>query len=227
MTKTVYTSADIRRLAGDGDAVLELRPGDLVTPLALDDARQLGVSIRRTTTPDVTVTTDGDRPGSNGEAPTLEARVRAAVVAALAGRGEATGSAPEPAAAAAPPADRAHGRPRARHIPTRGLALDPFPFDIRQPAMDVRLRDVVTAADGSPMSAGFMAFRAGSFPWHLDYDEVELVLEGELHLGTPDGTIVAHPGDVVQVPKGTDVTFGTPSWVKLFYVTHPADWAGS
>jgi len=225
MTKTVYSSGDIRRLAGEGTTVLELQPGDLVTPLARDDARQLGVTIREAVPDPTTVSSDGGQPVPSGEAPSLEARVRAAVVAALAGRGEATGSAPAPAAGAPP--GRTNGRRPARHIPTRGLALDPFPFDIKQPAMDVRLRDVVTAEDGSPMGAGFLAFHAGSFPWHLDYDEVELVLEGELHLGTPDGTIVAHPGDVVFVPKGTDITFGTPSWVKLFYVTYPADWAGS
>jgi ethanolamine utilization protein EutQ len=94
------------------------------------------------------------------------------------------------------------------------------------PQMDVRLRDVVTAADGSPVAAGVMSLREGSFPWELTYDEVQLVLEGELHLGTDEGTVVGLPGDLLYVPKGTRLTFGTPSWTRFLYVTYPAEWGG-
>jgi ethanolamine utilization protein EutQ len=135
----------------------------------------------------------------------------------------------------APPADArsavssATGTP-GRHrsvlrVETRGLPLDPFPFPV-PPEMDVRLRDVVTAADGSPVAAGVMSLREGSFPWELTYDEVQLVLEGELHLGTDEGTVVGLPGDLLYVPKGTCLTFGTPSWTRFLYVTYPAEWGG-
>lgn len=120
--------------------------------------------------------------------------------------------------------DAGRHRPVLR-VETRGLALDPFPFPV-PPQMDVRLRDVVTAADGSPVAAGVMSLREGSFPWELTYDEVQLVLEGELHLGTDEGTVVGLPGDVLYVPKGTRLTFGTPSWTRFLYVTYPAEWGG-
>lgn len=135
----------------------------------------------------------------------------------------------------APPADAgpavtAASGTAGRHRPvlrieTRGLPLDPFPFPV-PPHMDVRLRDVVTAADGAPVAAGVMSLREGSFPWELTYDEVQLVLEGELHLGTDEGTVVGLPGDVLYVPKGTRLTFGTPSWARFLYVTYPAEWGG-
>ncbi|WP_052666838.1 cupin domain-containing protein [Nitriliruptor alkaliphilus] len=112
-----------------------------------------------------------------------------------------------------------------KRIETRGLELEAFPFPV-PPAMDVRLRDVVTAADGAPVAAGVMSFREGSFPWELTYDEVQFVLEGELHLGTEDGTVVGRPGDVLYVPEGTKLTFGTPSWARFLYVTYPAEWGG-
>ena len=92
--------------------------------------------------------------------------------------------------------------------------------------MDIRLLDVVTSADGAPIAGGFMSFHKGSFPWTLDYDEIEYVLEGELHIGTPQETTIGLPGDVLYVPKGTHITFGTPDWVKFFYVTYPAEWRG-
>jgi ethanolamine utilization protein EutQ len=121
----------------------------------------------------------------------------------------------------APPAVRPVVR-----VETRGLALDPFPFPVPPAAMDVRLRDVVTAADGAPVAVGVMSLREGSFPWELTYDEVQLVLEGELHLGTDQGTVVGLPGDVLYVPKGTRLTFGTPDWARFLYVTYPAEWGG-
>ena len=90
--------------------------------------------------------------------------------------------------------------------------------------MDVRLRDVITGADGMPMAAGVLSLRQGTFPWHLDYDEIEYVIEGELHIATADQLVVGRPGDVIAVPRGTSITFGTPSWAKFLYVTYPADW---
>ncbi len=107
------------------------------------------------------------------------------------------------------------------------LALDPFPVDLHRPEMDVRLRDVLGTDQGLPMAAGVMSLREGSFPWDLDYDEVEYVLEGELHIATADQRVVGRPGDVIAVPRGSSITFGTPSWARFLYVTYPADWGGA
>ena len=117
--------------------------------------------------------------------------------------------------------------PQLLHVPgVSTMELAPFPVDLRRPEMDVRLRDVVTAADGLPLAAGMMSLRQGSFPWTLDYDEVEYVIEGELHITTADKKVVGRPGDVIAVPRGSSITFGTPSWARFLYVTYPADWAG-
>ncbi|HYN29125.1 MAG TPA: cupin domain-containing protein [Dermatophilaceae bacterium] len=113
------------------------------------------------------------------------------------------------------------------HVAGAGtVGLEPFPFPGPAPEMDVRTHDVVTGADGFPMAAGVMSLREGSFPWTLDYDEVEYVLEGELHVTRGSQRVVGRPGDVIAVPRGSSITFGTPSWTRFLYVTHPADWAG-
>ena len=118
--------------------------------------------------------------------------------------------------------------PRLLHVPGVNTApLAPFPVELHRPEMDVRLLDVLTAAHGMPMAAGVMSLRQGSFPWTLDYDEVEYVIEGELHITTADQLAVGRPGDVIAVPKGSSITFGTPSWARFLYVTYPADWAGA
>ena len=93
-------------------------------------------------------------------------------------------------------------------------------------AKNVGLTDVVTGKDRSPMTAGFMAWsRADSFPWTLDYDELDYVLEGVLQLEIDGRVLEGRPGDVLYIPRGSKVVFGTPSRTKIFYVTYPADWA--
>jgi ethanolamine utilization protein EutQ len=117
---------------------------------------------------------------------------------------------------------------RLLHVPgVNTIELAPFPVELHRREMDVRLLDVVTAEHGMPMAAGMMSLRQGSFPWTLDYDEVEYVIEGELHITTADQLAVGRPGDVIAVPKGSSITFGTPHWARFLYVTYPADWGGA
>jgi ethanolamine utilization protein EutQ len=90
----------------------------------------------------------------------------------------------------------------------------------------VGIADVITAADGAPIAAGFMAWSQCFFPWTLDYDEIDLVLEGELHIRCNGQTYVGKSGDVFYIPKGSAIEFGTTSTVRFFYVTYPANWQG-
>lgn len=229
MGRRVYTVAAIDQLAAEGQKRLVLAHRDIVTPAARDRARELDIELiaddgSATDLPPWTGAAQdlshrpliGPRPQPGPAAPTpaesLEERVRRVVTAML-----AEGRPPAPAATA----------PRAVvHVDGRDVTMAPFPFPIQRPEMDVRLQDVVTAAHGSPMAAGFMSLHKGSFPWTLNYDEIEYVIEGELHIGTDQGVIVGRPGDVIYIPKGTAITFGTPSWAKFLYVTFPAEWAG-
>ena len=106
----------------------------------------------------------------------------------------------------------------------RDARLERFPYPGPPADMEVKTVDVVTADDGAPVATGYMSITKGSFPWTLTYDEVQIVLEGELHLGGDAGGKVGYPGDVFYVPKGSSITFGTPSWAKFVYVTFPANW---
>ena len=191
-SKNLYTEAEVRKLASQGVGVLHLRPDDLITPLAHDTARELGMTIER-----------------------VAAATQTPVVGV-----------PGPVGAAQAPG-KLVARDLIRCIDTRGLEMPPFEFDIGRPEMDVRGVDVVTSNDNSPVAAGFLSLRQGSFPWTLNYDEVQYVLEGELHIGTQDGPVIGRPGDVLFIPKGSSITFGTPNWAKFFYVTYPANWASS
>src|SRR5260221_8230128 len=187
------TAADIRRIAREQKSdLLVLGPADLITPEAVDVARERGVRLVR----------DAER-GASASVP-----ARAAI-----------GAAP----GAAPPLKVVRGA---------GLALEAFGVGLAAAGTDVRLRDAVTSADGSPMAAGYMTLdvatggpqSGGEFPWTLSYDEIDGVLEGELVI-TPGSEVVrGGPGDVIFIPKRSRITFGTPRHTRFVYVAFPADW---
>ena len=192
------TQSEVRAAAERGLGEIVVPPERIVTPLARDVARELGVVVR-----------EGDDVGpAPSRADDLEHRVRRIV--------ERLVDVPAPIAS--------QRGASVRHVDSRGVTMEPFPYDGPEPGQDVRVSDVVTAADGSPMAAGFLTLTMGCFPWTLTYDEIEYVIEGELHIGLPSGPVVGRPGDVIFVPRGTEITFGTPSWARFLYVTHPADW---
>ncbi|MBS1149644.1 MAG: Ethanolamine utilization EutQ family protein [Myxococcaceae bacterium] len=113
-------------------------------------------------------------------------------------------------------------------VVVRGQSVRLGRFAGAGPDKQVGLTDVVTGKDRSPMTAGFMSWsKADSFPWTLDYDELDYVLEGVLQIGIAGRVVEGRPGDVLYLPRGSKVVFGTPSRTKIFYVTYPADWAGA
>jgi len=216
MTKKLYTSIDITKLVMDQKLeTLILNKGDLITPLARDTAKEVGLVIVDADLPSQPASgiLEGKMPAtSNPSSGDLEDRVRK-IVTGLLGENNISNI------------QVANKKPIV-HVDSRGLTMPAFPFDLKRPEMDVRLEDVITAQHGSPMAAGFLSMHKGSFPWTLTYDEVQFVVEGELHIGTEHGVIVGKPGDVLYIPKDTTITFGTPSWAKFFYVTYPAEWSG-
>ncbi len=105
-----------------------------------------------------------------------------------------------------------------------GVVMEAFGSELATPGTNVRLKDVVTSEDGSPMAAGYMALDKGEFPWTLSYDEVDIVLEGELVITRGSEVVRGGPGDCIFIPKGSSITFGTPSRTRFVYVAFPANW---
>lgn len=107
------------------------------------------------------------------------------------------------------------------------VELEPFPFEVKRPDMHIRAVDVLTDRDGSPMGVGFMRFESGSFPWTLNYDEVDYVIEGELEIRVGDESFIGHAGEVIFIPRGTSILFCTRTFAHFMYVTYPANWSVS
>jgi ethanolamine utilization protein EutQ len=182
MGKQLFVAADIRRLAHEQKSdVLILGHADLITPEAVDLARELGVRLIRESAPP-----------STSPSATLRA-----------------------------------GLPPLKVVRGAGVAMEPFGADLATPGTNganTRLKDVITSHDGAPMAAGYMALDKGEFPWTLSYDEIDIVLEGELVITRGSEQVRGGPGDTLFIPKGSSITFGTPSRARFVYVTFPADW---
>lgn len=106
----------------------------------------------------------------------------------------------------------------------RGNSVELDAFD-GAPGKNIGLTDVIGTAQNSTLGVGYMGWEKAFFPWTLNYDEVDVVLEGELHIKTPSGTTIGKPGDVIFIPKGSSIEFGTPTHVRFVYVAYPADWS--
>ena len=92
------------------------------------------------------------------------------------------------------------------------------------PGTNIWLKDVVVTQDRSPMGTGYMSLDKGEMQWTLTYDEIDIVLEGELVITRGSEQVRGKTGDVIYIPKGSSITFGTPSWTRFVYVVFPVNW---
>lgn len=106
----------------------------------------------------------------------------------------------------------------------RGNSVKFEEFETGNPNAKVFYQELINKDDSS-MSAGFLTIEKSSFDWELSYEEIDYVIEGTLSISINGKTYTAYPGDVVYVPAGSKVVWGSPDKVKLFYTTYPANWA--
>ena len=111
-------------------------------------------------------------------------------------------------------------------IKTATVECEPFPFEIGDAQDKTFATDVLSLEESPRLGAGVMEMKAGAeFPWTLNYDEVEYIIDGTIVLKSEAGNVTAHAGDMTYIPKGTSIHFSTPDYVRFIYVTYPADWA--
>ncbi|SDE65608.1 cupin domain-containing protein [Sporomusa acidovorans] len=112
--------------------------------------------------------------------------------------------------------------PQVVHV--RGEQVVIQPFAAAPPGQKIGLTDAVTAREGN-LCAGFMTFDHAELPWLLHYDEADYIIEGEFTLKVGEQRFEAKAGDIIYIPKGSQVVFSSPTFCKVFYVTYPANWA--
>lgn len=239
--KSLISARVVQESHRRGERVLAAAPASvIVTPEARTVAAELGVHL------DESAAGAGAAPSPSGA---LRQAVRRAVLARL---GDATvdltaldalidevlarrppGTAATPPAPVAPssaplvaPAEQTHSHYRYQTL--AGIKrIDATSLQFGQLAgkagEGVGVIDVVTAADDSPMTVGYMTWTQCFFPWDLAHDEINVVLEGALHLRAEGEEIICRAGDAVFIPRGSRLEIGTPGHTRFLYVTRPSN----
>ncbi|WEM41081.1 ethanolamine utilization acetate kinase EutQ [Photobacterium sp. DA100] len=240
--KQLISAADIRKAKADKKSYLIVPVAQyIITPEARDVANVEGIELLDTepsqqsvtSQPEVQAGTDTGQALQNVEAECpqqLAAKIQSEIESKLSGVDSDQSALIKELISKALQDFGVQAPPSARQINddgivlVRGSAVQLGEFD-GAPGKNIGLTDVIGAQDNSNMGVGYMGWENAFFPWTLCYDEVNVVLEGEFHVKTASGTTIGQPGDVIFIPKGSTVEFGTPTHVRYVYITYPAEWA--
>ena len=95
----------------------------------------------------------------------------------------------------------------------RGGSVKMDVFETGTPGAKAFFQELVSKEE-SHISAGFLVIDHSEFPW-----------EGTLTVTIDGKKYTAHAGDVLFVPSGSKVIWGSPDKARIFYATYPANWA--
>lgn len=97
-------------------------------------------------------------------------------------------------------------------------------LDTGRPGDRVYTHDLFTLEESPRLGVGVMEMKETTFPWTLRYDEVDIVLEGRLSVLVGGQQVSAGPGELIYIPKDSQIEFSAPDFARFLYVTYPADW---
>ena len=106
----------------------------------------------------------------------------------------------------------------------RGNTVKMDVFDTGDPNATAYFQELVSKEE-SHISAGFLVIDHSEFAWELTYEEIDYVIEGTLTVTIDGKKYTANAGDVLFVPSGSKVIWGSPDKARVFYATYPANWA--
>lgn len=97
-------------------------------------------------------------------------------------------------------------------------------MDTGSPGDRVYTRDLFSLEQSPRLGAGIMEMTDTAFPWTLNYDEMDYVVEGRLDILINGQTVSAGPGELIYIPKGSEIRFSVTGHARFLYFVYPADW---
>jgi ethanolamine utilization protein EutQ len=82
-------------------------------------------------------------------------------------------------------------------------------------AEKVLVAEAIRCGDDVKLAGGYMEWQQAAFNRTVEFPEIGIVIEGELHLAVGGKTLVAKTGDMVYFPKGAQVGYSTPGRVRV------------
>ena len=222
MGKCIIAVTDVLEAAQRGDKTIAANPKEcIVTPGARDKAAELGILISdgadspaaAPATPSEIVPPQAEalvrevcalmkeRLPAGVAAPDLERLVRSAVAARL----DASG--PPEAAQQASCGDGVCFISGARL-----LEGGSGPVPVAEKAL---VAEAIRCGDDVKLAGGYMEWQKAAFNRTVEFPEIGIVIEGELHLAVGGKALVAKAGDMVYLPQGAQVVYSTPGRVRV------------
>lgn len=90
----------------------------------------------------------------------------------------------------------------------------------------VYTRDLMTVSESPRLGCGLMVMEDTTFDWHVGYDEIDYIIEGTLTIISDGRRTTAGPGQIIYIPKDSDIQFSVAGKARFLYITYPADWQG-
>jgi ethanolamine utilization protein EutQ len=211
--KKLICAQDIEKLHKEGKNVMYIDSETIVTPSAKDLAKSMNIALQ-------SQPCGCHEPSSpsSGAAPGLDSNLIYGVLKNLVAQGKLEGLFDQESAYPYECETDASGVKM-----VRGKTVKFDVFDTGNPSAKVEYQELV-GQNESKTGAGFLTIENSSFEWELTYDEIDYVIEGTLHLTINGKTFVGHPGDVLFVPAGSKVVWGSPDKMKAFYAVYPSNW---
>ncbi|MBR4030662.1 MAG: DUF861 domain-containing protein [Clostridia bacterium] len=97
-------------------------------------------------------------------------------------------------------------------------------LDTLNPADKVYTKDLMTLEQSPNLGFGLMEMTKSTFPWELNYDEIDIVLEGKLTIICDGESKTAEKGEAIFIKKGSKIEFSVENYAKFYYITYPANW---
>lgn len=82
---------------------------------------------------------------------------------------------------------------------------------------------LVGQQNSTTMGAYLARFNGRSVPWTVRYDEIIVCIEGEFNLYTGDAVNTLQTGDVIWIPKDTELVYDGVDCL-VFIAIAPVDW---
>lgn len=223
MGKRLITMDDVRQAAAAGRKTISAPPQDcIVTPMAWDEADALGVLIEIGSQPAPEAPADGPPAAQADDVVSqvcdiikhrlpagvnegdLERLVRNVVGTRLAAAAIPTPSDQDPALT------RLDGVCLVDSARLLRDATGAIPTTEK-----VWVADALRCTDDAKLAGCYMAWEKASFNRTVDFPEIGIVIDGELHVTVGGRTVVGKPGDMLYFPKGAEVLYSTPTRVKM------------
>lgn len=88
----------------------------------------------------------------------------------------------------------------------------------------VYTKDLFSLEESKRLGCGIMEMTDTTFDWSLNYDEIDYVIKGSLSIISGGKTVTAAPGEIILIPKGSNIQFSVQGYARFLYATYPADW---